>query len=374
MYTVIHVCIHITLIIQVYIVEISPAKLKGLFGSMFWFSSSIGILLVYALGAIPGFSYSSLSLSTAGLVLVCVTLYCFLPETPRWLAVNQKIKEARKILKTLRGKETDISVEMKELQKNIEDSGKLTWKTKLKYLTNKSAYRPLILSVILMVFQQFTGSNVVLFYAGTILLDAEVVNANQVAGFAVGSTQVLAVFVAVVLVDYLGRKVLLVTSSVLICISTGMLGLYYFLTDFVCSQYNVTAVNVTQLPVYCDPISSNFYSLAIFSILLFIIAFSIGWSTIPWIMMSELSPLRVRGIVSSIAIFANWSSAAFVTFVFPLYQNVVQHYGSWWTLTVITFLSIPFVIFFIPETKGMSLEKIEEGFKPKDDSEITTAV
>ena len=363
-------------------VEISPAKLKGLFGSMYWFSTTIGILMVYGFGAIPGFSYSSLSLSTAGLVVVCVSFYCFLPETPRWLAANQRPKEAYRVLKLLRGKDTDISVEMKELQANIAESGKLTWKMKLKYLSSRSAYKPLILSVILMIFQQFTGSNVVLFYAGTILLDAEVVNANQVAGYTVGTTQVLAVFVSVLLVDYLGRKVLLVVSSILICVSTGMLGLYYFLTEFVCERYNhINATgmempfsNASSLPLYCDPISSKFYALAVVSIVLFIIAFSIGWSTIPWIMMSELSPLRVRGILSGIAIFANWSSAAFVTFIFPVYQGAVRHYGSWWTLMAITFLSIPFVILFIPETKGKSLERIEESFKSKDDTELTTAV
>ncbi len=345
--------------------EISSAKLKGLFGSMFWFSSSIGILLVYALGAIPGFSYSNLSLSTAALVLVCLILYCFLPETPRWLATNDRLDESYQVLKRLRGLDTDVNMEMKELQENVAEIRDLTWKTKLMYFTSRSVYRPLILSIVLMIFQQFTGINVVLFYAETILHDARVVNADQVAGYAVGITQVLAVFVTVVLVDYLGRKILLVASSILICISTGMLGLYYFLTDFVCSQFNATDVtaNTSSLPFYCDPVSSHFFVLAIVSILLSIIAFSIGWGTLPWMMISELSPLRVRGVLSSIALFVNWSSAAFVTFVFPLYQNEVQHYGSWWTLTVITLLSIPFVIFFIPETKGKSLEQIEEGFK-----------
>ena len=335
---------------------------------MFWFSSSIGILLVYALGAIPRFSYSNLSLSTAALVLVCVTLYCFLPETPRWLAANQRLNESYFVLKRLRGANTDVSMEIKELQENIEEIKDLTWKAKLKYLRSKSAYRPLILSIILMMFQQFTGINVVLFYAETILHDARVVNADQVAGYAVGITQVLAVLVAVILVDYLGRKVLLVASSILICISTGMLGLYYFLTDFVCSLYNATnmTANASSLPFYCDPISSHFFVLAIVSILLSIIAFSIGWSTLPWMMISELSPLRVRGILSGIALFTNWGSAAFVTFFFPLYQNIVQPYGSWWTLTVITFFSIPFVIFFVPETKGRSLENIEDGFKSKE--------
>jgi len=288
------------------------------------------------------------------------------------------VKEAHSVLKTLRGKDTDISSELKGLQKTIEDSGNLTWKNKLKYLGKKSAYKPLILSVMLMLFQQFTGANVVLFYAGNILLDARVVDASQVAGYAVGVTQVVAVFVSVLLVDYLGRKVLLVTSSILICISTGTLGLYYFITDYVrVINCNVTEQNMSTLdssPIYCDPIASHFFALAVVCIVLWIIAFSIGWSTIPWVMMSELSPLRVRGLLSGIAIFANWGSAAFVTFLFPVYQEVVQHYGSWWTITFITSLSIPFVVIALPETKGKSLERIEADFESKAVEEVITNV
>lgn len=361
---------------QVYMVEVSPTNLKGLFGSLYWFSTAVGIMLVYGLGAIPGFSYSNLSLATATLVLPCTILHCFLPETPRWLASRQRLEEASKVLKLLRGEDADVSAEMKELQANVSDRGKTTWKNNIKYLANKSAFKPLVLSVLLMVFQQFTGSNVVVFYAGTILKDAKVVNANQVAGYAVGTTQVVVVFLSVLFVDVAGRKVLLVLSSILLCISTGLLGLYYFLTDYVCVKYyhiNVTSslppsANLSGLPVFCDPVSSNFFVLAIFSVILFIFAFSVGWSTIPWVMMSELAPLRVRGTLSGIATLVNWSSAAFVTGIFPEYQTLVGHYGSWWTLTGITFLSIPFVLFLLPETKGKSLEQIELDFKRKQDN------
>lgn len=353
---------------QVYLVEVSPTRLKGMFGSMYWFSTAVGILLVYVLGAIPGFGYSNLSLSTAVLVLPCAVLYAFLPETPRWLATNQRLGEAWKVMQQLRGKGTDVSAEMQALQRNVAGSGKLTWKAKLQYLRDKSAYRPLLVTVFLMLFQQFTGSNVVLFYAGTILTDAKVTNAQQVAGYAVGGTQVIAVFVSVLCVDCAGRKVLLVLSSAFVSLSTAMLGLYYFLTDYVCVKYyhvNATSPsNLTDLPLYCEPITSKFFVLVILSVVLFIVSFSIGWSTIPWVMMTELSPLRVRGLFSGVATLVNWSAAAFVTGLFPIYQNAVGHYGSWWTLTSITLLSIPFVILFVPETKGKSLEQIEEGRRP----------
>ncbi len=355
--------------------EVSPAKLKGLFGSLYWFSTAIGILLVYTIGATPGFLYYDLSLLTAALVIPSICCQCFLPETPRWLLAHQKLEHAQYILRKLRGKNADITTELKELQENFSESGKYKWRKNISYLLERSSRRALFLSISLMVFQQLTGTNVVLFYAGNILANARVVNPIVVAGYAVGGTQVLAVLVSVLLVDCVGRKVLLVTSSVLVCLSTGLLGLYNFLTDYVCvHRYNlgpgdtITNLTSTDLPLYCEPESSNFFVLAIFSVVLFIIAFSIGWATIPWVMMSELSPLRVRGLLSSIATFVNWTTASIITGVFPEYELVVKSYGSWWTLMGITLLSIPFVLILVPETKGKSLELIEKQMKSRTKS------
>ncbi len=363
--------------------EISPTKLKGLFGSVYWFSTSLGILLVYILGTIPGFMYYDISLSTAGLVVPCTILYCFLPESPRWLVSQRRTEEAYGVLKFMRGKGADVSTEMKELQLNFVLKEDLNWRSKIKLLSQASAYKPLLLTIFLMLFQQFTGSNVVLFYAGTILTDARVVNAKEVAGYAVGTTQVVAVLLSLLIVDWVGRKALLLLSSFFVCFSTGMLGFYYFLTDYVCVKYyhvNTTIylgspapINTSGLPLFCDPITSDFFVLAIFSVILFIVSYSLGWATIPWIMMSELSPLKVRGVLSGVATTVNWSAASLVTGLFPVYQNTAHHYGSWWTLTAITLLSIPYVIIFIPETKGRSLEEIERRMGRSNQSSESTA-
>lgn len=350
---------------QVYIVEVSPSKLKGLFGSLYWLSTSVGILLVYALGAIPGFTYYNLSLSTAALVLPCILLNCLLPETPRWLVAHRQNTKAYHILKKLRGPSTDITTEMNELEMNAARTRGINFLESLKALRKRSVYAPLALAVMLMFFQQFTGTNVVLFYAGTILSDAKVEHAKQVAGYAVGATQVVATFLSLLLVDLVGRKVLLTLSGVVVGLSTGILGLYYFLTDYVCQHFYHSAANHTLLgsdgdPSFCDPVESKFYFVAISSVMLFIIAFSIGWATVPWVMMSELSPLRQRGLLGGIATTANWSFAALLTGVFPIYKGAVHPYGSWWTLTGITLLGVPAVLWFIPETKGRSLEQIEQ--------------
>ncbi len=358
--------------VQVYIVEISPSRLKGLFGSFYWLSTSIGILLVYTLGAIPGFTYYNLSLSTAALVLPCILLNCLLPETPRWLVAHHRNVDALRILQRLRGPLTNVSTEMDELQDTVAQSSRVSFFESFALLKRRSTLVPLVLSVTLMFFQQFTGTNVVLFYAGTILTEAQVKNARQVAGYAVGATQVVATFLSVLLVDLVGRKVLLTFSGVVVALSTGVLGLYYFLTDYVCqhihhaaSATNLSLLDSSGQPSFCDPVGSKFYYLAVCSVMLFIIAFSIGWATVPWVMMSELSPLQTRGLLSGFATTANWSFAALLTGIFPLYKDAVHPYGGWWTLTGITLLGVPFVLRFIPETKGRSLEQIEQSIRTR---------
>ena len=113
---------------------------------------------------------------------------------------------------------------------------------------------------------------------------------------------------------------------------------------------------------YCD---DNFGFLAVGCLAIFIIGFSIGWGPIPWVMMGELAPLQVRGILSGIATAVNWSFATVITSAFSKYEEAVQPYGAWWSFCLISVLSVVFVIVFLPETKGKDLEEIEAYFKKR---------
>ncbi|XP_003385376.1 PREDICTED: solute carrier family 2, facilitated glucose transporter member 8-like [Amphimedon queenslandica] len=336
-----------SLVVPVYILEISPASLKGLFGALNQLGVTLGILIIYLLTSFCRYYYGALV--AAGLSLVFVVVVLFLPETPRWLMANNERLEANRILCKLRGPRANIQKEMSTLDKGLERDAELSLVDKLKMLRYKYSYIPLIFAVFLMFFQQFCGINVIIFYAGTVLKTAKVQDANLAADFGVGVIQVIFTFVSVVLIDMLGRKILLCTGGLLLSLSAIGLGVYYYLT-----------AHHTNLDD-----SNKFSYLAVVCLAVFIIGFSIGWGPIPWVMMGELTPLQTRGILSGITTAVNWTFSTIVTFAFQPYEDLVNPYGAWWTFGAISALSIPFVFFLIPETRGKELEDIQEEFEKR---------
>lgn len=329
--------------------EISPASLKGLFGALNQLAITIGILIIYLLTSFWHYYYGALV--AAGLSLVFVVVVLFLPETPRWLMANNERLKANAILYKLRGPRANIQKEMSTLDKGLERDAEVSFVDKLKMLRYKYSYIPLIFALFLMFFQQFCGINVVIFYAGTVLKSANLHGdtASLAADFGVGVIQVIFTFVSVVLIDMLGRKILLCSGGLLLSLSSIGLGIYYYLTKD--NQHLAQSQDFSYLAVAC--------------LAVFIIGFSIGWGPIPWVMMGELTPLQTRGILSGIATAVNWTFATIVTASFDPYEKVVKAYGAWWTFGVISALSIPFVFFLIPETRGKELEDIQEEFEKR---------
>ena len=335
-----------------YINEIAPSKLRGLFGSLPQLFVTLGILVVYALGT--GLNYYWVSNIAIAITLLMVVLALFLEETPRWLISNHRHVSAERVLRKLRGPNYDVEKELSDIQNSF--GSVISLSQKLNLLRKRRAFIPLILSMGLMFFQQFSGVNVVMFYAGSVLQKAKIPNANLIADFSVGTIQVLATIVSVLLVDLFGRKILLVMSSIIMTISTGAIGAYFFFTNkIMCDRYDFKGVSNNE----------GFSYLAVGGMALFTIGFSIGWGPIPWLMMGELFPMKVRGVLSGVATAINWLFAFVITMLFSDYQTLVQPFGGWWTFTVFLLLGIPFVVFLLPETRGKSLEQIEEDFRRK---------
>lgn len=205
---------------------------------------------------------------------------------------------------------------------------------------------PFLLSLMLMFFQQLSGINALLTNASQQLVKAAVSNASIVASFTVGGTQVMFTVVGILLVERLGRKVLLVAGSVGMAVSCFLLAINLYLVQSATS--NSTA---------------KYTPLAMISIVVYNAAFSVGWGPLPWVMMSELVPTSVRGISSSIATAVNWSLNTFVTFTFTYYEDTVHPYGAWFTFAGIILISIPTVIVLLPETKGRTMQEIESIFE-----------
>lgn len=340
---------------QVYIAEISSPKLKGVFGNCNQLLLTLGILLTYFLGINfkhYQFSYSDIALVAAGFVALFEILMLFTYETPRWLFGKNMDYNGIRVLKILRGKDFHITAEIERIKAGLRC--KYSVKDQLIEFRRRAVYYPFILVFFLMFFQQFSGINAAIFYASRIFSAAGYSNdtANLVTFFAVGCVQVVATLVSVLLVDYLGRRKLLVASSVGMVSSSFLLGIYFLIFDGRCAM----SLDSSQCPPHIE-------YLAILSVVIFIVSFSLGWGPIPWSSMSELLPNQVRTLGGSIATFTNWGFATVIIFGFDSYSHLVTPKFTWWSFAVVMGLSIPFVLLFLPEAKGRSLEEIQEHFE-----------
>jgi len=236
-------------------------------------------------------------------------------------------------------------------------------------------YIPFILVLFLMFFQQFSGINAAIFFTATIFKQAQVpLTPTLVSFLAVGIVQVVATVVSVLVVDWRGRKQLLVVSSIGMCASSALLGAYfYILNDWCGGCFGNTTITTTTS--HCSPNASHYHgehdfcnntslgTIAIVGVIIFIVAFSLAWGPIPWTSMSELVPGRVRSLYASIASMVNWSFAVIITACFQPYSLLVTPKFAWWSFSIVMFVSIFFVVIFLPEAKGHSLEQIEDHFE-----------
>ena len=314
--------------------------------------------------------YWEIALIAAGFVAIFEVLMLFTSETPRWLLSKHMDKSAIHVLKVLRGPNFYITKELEKIKASVRRTYSVT--EQLMEFKHRSIFIPFLLVIMLMFFQQFSGINVAIFYASHVFLEAGLSKreVNLIVAVAIGVVQVIATLVSVVLVDCLGRKVLLTVSSIGMSLSSLVLGIYFYIYNSVCEGCLVGGPDCNQMIVHdsvhqhfpCN--TTKFGYLAIVCIIIFIISFSLGWGPIPWTSMSELMPNRVRTLAGSIATFTNWSFATIITLCFKYYSRPpINNDGAWWTFSIIMFVAIFVVILFLPETKGHSLEEIQEHFE-----------
>ncbi len=308
-------------------------------------------------------SYYIVALIPAAFVALFEVLMLFTYETPRWLFGKNKDYEAIRVLKVLRGPDALIMREIDHIKSVLRKTYSVF--EQVTEFKTRSVYLPFIIVVFLMFFQQFSGINAAIFYASNIFKSG--FNGNMVeivSAIAVGITQVIATMMSVFLVEKLGRRVLLLTSSFGMGTSSLLLAVFYYFYDDVChndSSSDDGAATAASHHV-CDS-SSHFNIMAIVAVVIFIASFSLGWGPIPWAGMSELLPNKVRGLAAGICTLINWSFATIITLAFSSYKGLVTAKFAWGTFTIFLVLSFIFVFLFMPETKGKSLEQIQMNFE-----------
>ena len=332
-----------------YIAEISPSAVRGKFVSLNQLTIVVGILAAQiinwqiadpvatnatGLGILNSWNGQMgwrwmfwVEIIPAGLFFI---LMFFVPESPRWLAVNGKIDKTFSILSKIGG-ENYAKNAVDEIQKTVQDNKKVNFKQ----LFEPGIKKILIIGVVIAAFQQWCGINVIFNYAQEIFSAAGYGVSDTLFNIVItGSVNLVFTFVAIFTVDKLGRRALMLMGA------GGLAGIYALMGAAYYFQ-------ITGLPLLILVITA-------------IACYAMSLAPVTWVVLSEIFPNRIRGAAMAVATAALWIASFILTYTFPLLNDAMGASGTFWLYGFISVLGFMFIYKKLPETKGKSLEEIEE--------------
>lgn len=329
----------------IYISEISSSKNRGKLGGLYQFNLVLGILVAFISNyLLQGFGGTNDWRWMLGVEAIPALLYTIMviqiPNSPRWLAVNrQDGKAALNTLKTLY-EDSEAQAKLDEINKNLN-----TGQVKRGFFSGE--YKtPLLLAFLFAFFNQLSGINFVLYYAPEILERAGLASQESLfSSIAIGVVNLAFTFVGVWLIDRLGRKQLMKIGSLGYIISLGMVA-------------------------WCFYTSASSMLLLTF-ILIFIASHAIGQGAVIWVFISEIFPQKVRAAGQSWGSGTHWVFAAIITLITPIFLDADKGIfkDNPWPIFVffsgMMVLQLLFVLFMMPETKGISLEELSKKLSGK---------
>jgi sugar porter (SP) family MFS transporter len=329
--------------VPVYISEVSPANARGWQVSLFQLAITVGILVAYivdyAFAAIQGWRWMF------GLAVVPAAIFglgmLFLPESPRWLARRGHHDKARAMLMRIRGT-SDVSAELQEIERSLTHANE---RGQLSDLLAPSIRPALLVGIGLAIFQQVTGINTVIYYAPLIIQSAGISSASGaiLATAGIGLVNVLMTIVAMWLIDRMGRRPLLLVGIAGMAITLGLLGLAFYV-----SGKSVALV-----------------WLAVISMMVYVGSFAISLGPIFWLLISEIYPLKIRNSTEGLSAAFNWGSNLLVSLTFLTLLQMIGPTRTFWLYGLLAVAAWIFSYFRVPETKGRTLEEIEEFWRSR---------
>ncbi|XP_047039961.1 solute carrier family 2, facilitated glucose transporter member 1 [Helicoverpa armigera] len=327
-----------------YLAEISPVSLRGSIGTVYQLVITMTILLSQVLGLQSALGTSErwpwlLAVSAAPALIQAATLPLCV-ESPKYLLLNKGQElHAQRALNWLRG---DVSVhgEMEEMHQEAEKN-KISKKVTLRELFgNRQLRQPLLISMVIMIAQQLSGINAVIFYSTTIFYKVQLTTAQaQYATLGMGAMNVVMTVISLVLVEVAGRKTLLLS---------GFAGM------FVCT------VGLCVANIYAQISWVSYLCIAL--VILFVVMFAVGPGSIPWFLVTELFNQSARPAATSVAVTVNWTANFIVGLSFlPLSSALGPNVFI--IFAVLQLLFIMFIFFKVPETKNKTVEEITAMFR-----------
>ncbi|XP_010688202.2 polyol transporter 5 [Beta vulgaris subsp. vulgaris] len=351
------------MIAPVYTAEISPAMTRGFLGSMPEVFITIGILLGYvvnyAFSGIPNHWNWRVMLLLAAVPAVGIGMgVIVMPESPRWLVMKKRLIEAKTVLVNTSENEEEAEVRLREITRawELHESssfvGQSVWK-ELLWKPTPATRRILIAAIGINFFMQASGNDAVIYYLPEVFKAAGIKKKKQLFAINVimGTAKATFVMISALFLDKYGRRPLLLLGSagMVIALSTLGLGSMFF---------EHTAHKPTWAIVIC-----------VIAVCADVSFFSIGLGPITWVYSSEVFPMRLRAQGTSLAVSVNRLVSGVVSMTFLSVTKKITFGGVFFILAGIMVLGTVFFFFFMPETKGKSLEEIGKLFEDKKTSD-----
>lgn len=326
-------------VVPIYVAEIAEPSIRGPLSAIMQVAFNVGILFVYALGTME--KYMLMNLTCLAIPIIFVLQFMWMPETPQYFLSKDNRAGAAKSLQWLRGKNHNVENELQQLKEHADEEAKNRGSLRAA-LTNPVTVKALLISTGLVSFQQLTGICVVLFYTETIFQAVGSTMSASLSSVIVGVVMLISSILIIPIMDRAGRRVLLLVSCSFGSLSLLALGLYFFLKEQL--QLDVSAIG--WLPLVC--------------LIVYISTYCLGIGPLPWVVMSEVLPPNAKGCAGAIVSTVCWMTSFGLTNSFQMFVDYVGRYGAFWSFAFYALLAVAFVYYKVPETKGISLQEIQE--------------
>ena len=321
-----------TIAAPAYVSEISPAKNRGKLVALYQFNIVLGILIAflsnYLLRNVGENAWRWMIGVEAFPAFIYTLLIFVVPKSPRWLISKQRENEAKKVLELI-ASDTDADVFIQAIKNETENqrSGENIFMKKYRF--------PLMLAFLVAMFNQFSGINAFLYYAPRIFEEAGLGESTALlSSIGIGVTNLVFTLLGVFLIDRLGRKVLMYIGSIGYIISLSLVSIAFFL------NWEGLAV-----PIF---------------LFLFIASHAIGQGAIIWVYISEIFPNHLRANGQSFGTSTHWILAAIIPSLVPVLFSTIGPGTVFLVFAMMMVFQLLFVIFMMPETKGISLEELSK--------------
>jgi len=331
-------------VVPLYLAETAPKRIRGAMGTLFQLMITIGIFLISVTNVtiVKVFAATSMRIPLMFLVVCLFALIMFigsltLPESPRWLTLKGREKDAKKVLQRIRNSDQEVNDELAKIHDNLKRSPH-----NFSFLAHGYFWKILIVCLLIQCFQQLVGINMIIYYAPTIFGYAN--TTGVFAMLLVPTVNMLFTFPAIRLIEKWGRKKLLYMGSVCMFIAMTAAGLSFWSMG-------------SQIPT--DMERTTLFIAVIF----YIFGFAVSWGPVAWILCSELFPQDAREFGMTLSTMVNWTFAGLVMSTSLTVMHTYGNYSTFFIFAAFCLLSIVFVRQFVPETKNVMLEKIESDLK-----------